>query len=101
MKKNPSAPSNPVDLYPQQVAWSAVDGAFIGFCPAFFCGGVCHATNPVSALRTLRQLIAGEIERYRTEGIPLPRPGGRSGVTVKARPQASTTSARKRQALPA
>ena len=71
-KKTRSAPSNPVDLYPQRVSWSAEDHVVVGFCPAFFCGGVCHAADPVSALRSLRQLMSSEIARYRTEGIPLP-----------------------------
>ena len=88
-------PSNPIDQYPQRVVWSAEDGAFVGYCPAFFCGGVCHAPDPVSALRALRQLIAGEIARYREEGLPLPRRSSRAGITVKVQPRA--VAARRRR----
>ena len=64
---------NPIDHYPQTVVWSDEDQCYIGYCPSFFVGGACHGSDPVKVLRELRGHIAGEIKRYRTEGLKLPR----------------------------
>lgn len=71
---DPAAAMNPIDHYPQTVAWSDEDQCYIGYCPAFFVGGACHGSDPVKVLRALRGHIAGEMKRYRAEGLKLPRP---------------------------
>jgi predicted RNase H-like HicB family nuclease len=62
-----------IDQYPQTVVWSAEDDTYVGYCSSFFAGGVCHGDDPVEVLRELRDIVAGELERYRQEGLPLPR----------------------------
>ena len=73
---------NAIDQFPQTVAWSAEVDTYVGYCPAFFAGGVCHGDDPVEVLRELRGLIEGELQRYIDEGLTLPAASSLPAQTV-------------------
>jgi hypothetical protein len=47
--------------YLKLVQWSHEDQLFVGYCPDFFIGAICHGTEAVEVYRELSQLVAEEI----------------------------------------
>jgi hypothetical protein len=42
------------------VQWSKADRLFVGYCPDFFIGGVCHGADEQKVYRDLSRLVAEE-----------------------------------------
>lgn len=64
---------NDAAKYAKIVLWSEEDNCFVGICPDLFYGG-CHGDDEKAVFAELCEIVEENIEIYRQDGTPLPRP---------------------------
>ncbi len=62
----------PEDRYHRFVHWSDEDQCYIGYCPDWYSGGVCHGEDEESTYAELCQIVRDEIEHRLSKGESLP-----------------------------
>lgn len=67
------------DHYTYSVAWSEIDGEYVGLCKEFPTLSWLDK-NPDKAFKGIRNIVAEAIEDMRNENFPIPEP---QGVNIK------------------
>ena len=63
----------PTDTYLRSAKWSDEDQCYMGSCPDFFYGGICHGDNEETTYADLCTVVRDEIEHRLGKGADLPK----------------------------
>jgi hypothetical protein len=63
------------DRYHRFVRWSEEDGAYIGYCPDLYFGGVCHGEAEEATYAEVCDIVRAEVayRLQKSEALPQPK----------------------------